>query len=167
MKYHEKFRFLHKSYFNKIYIVIVLSYAFYFLKESKSKSNTFKFYAFRFHEKWAWIIIIISIHFLFRVIYVNMAHVSNRLKFDTFLYFHIFFENGINNEWNSLPQKKSRHLFDKNSQMTVIWYNYKVNNLQITFYRSSCLQMFYKNVGVLKGVLKNITNFTRKHLCQE
>ena len=53
MKYHEKLRFLHKSYFNKIYIVIVLSYAFYFLKESKSKSNTFKFYAFRFHEKWA------------------------------------------------------------------------------------------------------------------
>ena len=28
MKYHEKLRFLNKSYFNKIYIVLVLSFTF-------------------------------------------------------------------------------------------------------------------------------------------
>ena len=66
-----------------------------------------KFDVFRFLEKW---IIIISIHFLFRDIVstwhmhqrdicvnvamcqcVNVAHVSNRLKFDTFFYFHTLF----------------------------------------------------------------------------
>ena len=28
------------------------------------------------------------------------------------------------------------------------------------------LQMFYKIVGVLKGVIKNFANLTGKHLCQ-
>ena len=31
---------------------------------------------------------------------------------------------------------------------------------------SVCLQMFYRNAGVLKGVLKNFANFTGKHICQ-
>ena len=57
---------------------------------------------------------------------------------------------------------KNRHLFDKNSQMTMIRYSYKISNLKITLYRSSCSQMFYKIVGILKSVLKN---FTEKNLC--
>ena len=84
--------------------ILLISYAFYFLKEN----DTFKFYAFRFLEKWAWIIII-SIHFLFRDICVNMAHVSNRaLKFDTFFTLILSFGNGISNEWTSLPQKEKK-----------------------------------------------------------
>ena len=63
-------------------------------------------------------------------------------------------------------KKKSSHVWQILSQMTVIWYNHKVNNIQIILYRSSCSQMLYKIVGVLKGVLKNLTNFTGKHLCQ-
>ena len=116
----------------------------------------------------AWIIII-SLHFLFRDICINMAHELNRaLKFDTFFILILSFGNGISNEWTSLPQKekKSSHVWQILSQMTVIWYNHKVNNIQIILYRSSCSQMLYKIVGVHKGVLKNLTNFTGKHLCR-
>ena len=42
----------------------------------------------------------------------------------------------------------------------------QINNLQVTLYRSSCLLKFYRIVGILKGVLKNITNFTGKYLCR-
>ena len=31
---------------------------------------------------------------------------------------------------------------------------------------SPILQMFYRIVGVLKGVVKNFANFTGKHLCR-
>ena len=34
-------------------------------------------------------------------------------------------------------------------------------------YTSACSQMFYRIVGVFKGVLKNFANFTGKHLCRE
>ena len=34
----------------------------------------------------------------------------------------------------------------------------------MTLYRSAFSQMFYKIVGVLKGVLRNLANFTRKRL---
>ena len=51
---------------------------------------------------------LISIHFLFRDICVNMAHVSNRLKFDTFFTLILSFENGISNEWTSPPQKEKK-----------------------------------------------------------
>ena len=33
--------------------------------------------------------------------------------------------------------KKSRHILDKNSQLTIIWYNYKVSNLQKKLYTSA------------------------------
>ena len=76
---------------------------------------------FRFLKKWAWIIII-SIHFLFRAghicqcgtcikhmsvwhmyqTYVSVAHVSNRLRLDTFFTFILFFWNGISNGWTLL-----------------------------------------------------------------
>ena len=67
---------------------------------------------------------------------ISVAHVSNRLRFDTFFTFILSFENGISNEWPSLPYK-SRHILDKNSQMTMIWYNYKINNLQTKLYTSA------------------------------
>ena len=34
-------------------------------------------------------------------------------------------------------------------------------------YTSASSQMFYRTVGVFKGVLKNFANFTGKHLCRE
>ena len=89
--------------------ILLISYAFYFLKESKSKKGRLKtkFYVFRFLEKWA-CIIIISILFLFCDICVNMTHVSNRFKFNTFFTLILSFENGISNEWTSLPQKEKK-----------------------------------------------------------
>ena len=53
--------------------------------------------------------------------YTSMAHISNRLRFDTFFTFIFSFENGISKGWTSLPQKKKCHLFDKNSEMTMIY----------------------------------------------
>ena len=50
----------------------------------------------------------------------------------------------------------------QNSQMTMTWYNYKINNLKITFYTSVSSQILNKIVGVLK----NCSNFTGKHQCQ-
>ena len=63
-------------------------------------------------------------------------------------------------------KKKSTHVWQILSQMTVIRYNHKVNNIQIILYRSNCSQTLFKIVGVLKSVLKNLTNFTGKHLCR-
>ena len=55
------------------------------------------------------------------------------------------------------------YFLDKNSQMAMICYNYKINNLQITLYTSGNV---LDNCWCFKGVLKNFTNFARKHLCQ-
>ena len=76
--------------------------------------------------------LLVSIHHLFHVEHMcSVAHVSNRLRFDTFFTFILSFENGISNDWPALPSK-SRHILDKNSQTTMIWCNYKINNLLIT-----------------------------------
>ena len=51
--------------------------------------------------------IIISINLLFRDICVNMAHISNRLKFDTFFTLILSFENvSVKNE--PLYQKRKK-----------------------------------------------------------
>ena len=59
---------------------------------------------------------------------LSVAHVSNRLRFGPFFTFTLSFENDISNEWISHCHKKNCHLFDKNSQTTMIWYDYKINN---------------------------------------
>ena len=97
--------------------LLLISYDSYFFKERKSlKNDVFRFdvflNVFRFLEKWPWIII--SVYFLFRDTRINMAHVSNRLKFDTFFTFILSFENGFSDNWTSLTSK-NRHLFDKNA----------------------------------------------------
>ena len=94
--------------------------------------------------------------------YISVAHVSNRLGFDTFFTFILLLKMvSVMNE-----NKKNRYLFDKNSQMIMMSYNYKINNLQITLYRSASSQMFYKIVDGLEGVLKDFANFAEKHLCR-
>ena len=55
-------------------------------------------------------------------------------------------------------KKNVAHVWQIFSQMTVIWHNHKVINIEIILYRSSCSQILYKIGGVHKGVLKNLTN---------
>ena len=41
-----------------------------------------------------------------------------------------------------------------------------MNELYFNKKSSPISQMFYRIVGVLKGVVKNLANFTGKHLCR-
>ena len=47
---------------------------------------------------------------------ISVTHVSNRLRFNTFFTFILSFEDGISNEWSSLPLK-SRHILKKFSKI--------------------------------------------------
>ena len=92
-----------------------------------------------------------------------MAHVSNRLRFLIFLlsYFLLKMVSVMNKL--HCHKKIVAYFLDKNSQMAMICYNYKINNLQITLYTSGNV---LDNCWCFKGVPKNFTNFARKHLCQ-
>ena len=68
---------------------------------------------------------------------ISVAHVSNRLRFDTFFLLSYFLLKMVSVMSELYSQKKS-----------------------------PISQMFYGIVGVLKGVAKNFANFTGKHLCR-
>ena len=97
-----------------------------------------------------------------------MAHVSNRLKFDTFFTLILSFENGISNERTSLPQKEKKVVSCRTKTLSN---DCDMIHSQSQQYINNALQKqlladFYKIVGVFKGVLKNLTNFSGKHLCR-
>ena len=87
-----------------------------------------------------------------------MAHISNRLRFETFFIFILSFENG------SYHRNCHRKVVTyKNSQRAMIRCNYKTKNLKLKLYAGAnvlgswCSQKMF---------LKNFANFTGKHPCR-
>ena len=131
-----------------------------------SKNDTFKFHAFRFLEKWAWIN---NNLYSFLIPWPMRQHGTcikqgHKIWYFFLLWYFLLEMVSVMNEPHYHIKKVVTCLTNTLSNDCDML-NHKVNNIQIILYRSSCSQMLYKIVVVHKGVLKNLTSFTGKHLC--